>query len=147
MQFALYFDKCIDIEVEKSLHGMKLLNHFQTSTVALLRFGNAKVISLTLYNWYNYSSMLGLKLNHLSKSRPLLQLSMINKFWSTNIMRHMIAPGDVLPYTGGRRITILIKIQWKRYHLHANHAVGNLHLLAGGLNWLIMNVSYSGGIY
>ena len=43
--------------------GMKLFIHFQTSTVAPLKFENGWVISP---NGCNYLSMLGLKLNHVS---------------------------------------------------------------------------------
>ena len=44
---------------------MKLLIHFQTSMVAPLKFRNG--FHPTFYNGCNYLSMLGLKLNHVSK--------------------------------------------------------------------------------
>ena len=45
---------------------MKLLFHSQASTAALLKFGNGKVISPTLYNGWNY--LYRFKLIHVSKS-------------------------------------------------------------------------------
>ena len=47
--------------------GMKLLIHFQTSTVQLLMFGMDKWFHTTLYWAPDYLSMLGLKLIHVSK--------------------------------------------------------------------------------
>ena len=53
---------------DKSLtHAMTLFIHSQTSTVASLKFGMGKLFHPTLYNGCNYLSILGLKLNHVSK--------------------------------------------------------------------------------
>ena len=62
---------------------MKLLIHSQISTVAPLKFGIPKLQRLhrwslgwmsnstpPFYNWFDYLSMLGLKLNHVSKRGP-----------------------------------------------------------------------------
>ena len=46
---------------------MQLLIHSQTSTVQPLRFQNRRVIHITLYWIWDYSSMLGLKFIHVSK--------------------------------------------------------------------------------
>ena len=50
--------------------GMTLLIHSQTTTVAPLKFGNGYQFHPMLYDGCNYSSMLGLKLIHVSKRDP-----------------------------------------------------------------------------
>ena len=49
---------------------MKLLIHSQTSTVQPLPFGTDKSFHTTLYDRYNYLSVLGFKLIHVSKRGP-----------------------------------------------------------------------------
>ena len=58
-------------------YGIKLYTHSQTSTVAPLKFGNGKLFHPTHYWTCDYISMLGLKLNHISKRghRKLLDLN------------------------------------------------------------------------
>ena len=52
-------------------YGMKLRIHFQTSTVAPLKFGNVYIFHPKLYWTCNYLSMLVLKLTHVNKKGPL----------------------------------------------------------------------------
>ena len=49
---------------------MKLRIHSQTSMVEWLKFGKDKQFCPTLYNGYNYLSMVGLNLIHGSKRGP-----------------------------------------------------------------------------
>ena len=49
---------------------MKLIIHSQTSAVQPLKFGNGYVIHSIFYKACDYLSMLGFKLNHVSKRGP-----------------------------------------------------------------------------
>ena len=52
-------------------YGMNLLIHTHTLTVALLKFGNGKLIYPTVYWACDYLSMLELKFNHFSERGPM----------------------------------------------------------------------------